>query len=150
MENRLLSQFQAIYEKQDMLSKLTDHVLYSSMGYSEIHCLAAIDQMDEPNTTAIADRLRMTRGAASKITKKLTGRGLVEIFQSPGNKKEKYHRLTAEGKVANERHTKAHKAWERRDLKFLRGISAEDKVVVSTFLDRFNNYLEQVIEEKTR
>lgn len=150
MEKGLLALFQAIYEKQDMLSKLTDRVLYSSMGYSEIHCLAAIDALDEPNTTLLADHLRMTRGAVSKIIRKLLDKGLIEVFQQPGNKKEKYHRLTRRGKTANDRHTKAHKAWEKRDLKFLQDISDVDKAVVSDFLDRFNSYLEQVIEEKTR
>lgn len=150
MGKRLLALFQAIYEKQDMLSKLTDRVLYSSMGYSEIHCLAAIDKLDEPNTTLIADHLRMTRGAVSKIIRKLLDKGLIEVFQQPGNKKEKYHRLTTHGKAVNERHTKAHKAWEKRDRKFLQDISVADKAVVSAFLDRFNSYLEQVIEEKTQ
>lgn len=149
MERELLEQFQVLYENQDMLSRLTDQALFSNMGYSEIHCLEVVDGLGEPNASAVAVALRMTRGAVSKIIKKLAGKELIEIFQKPGNKKEKYYRLTRQGKAANRRHSKAHEAWQQRDSQFLAGIPPEDKAVVQSFLQRFNRYLEDLIQEKT-
>ena len=149
METQLLAEFEALYEKQDLLSKLTDHALYSSLGYSEIHSLAAIDALGTPKAAAIAARLGITRGAASKVLKKLGGRGMVEVFQRPENKKEKYYRLTRAGQEANARHTLAHRAWEKRDTDFLKGIPEDEKRAVLAFIKRFNAYLQKMIEEKT-
>lgn len=149
MEQNILVQLQELYEKQDMLSRLTDHVLYSDTGLSELHCLAAITRLSEPNSTQIAAHLKMTRGAVSKIIKKLADKKLIEVFQKPDNKKEKYFRLTKQGDDADQRHTKAHYAWEQRDSQFLQSIPDSEMRIVSSFLTRFNHYLEQIIEEKT-
>lgn len=150
MEQHLLALFQSMYEKQDVLSKLTDQKLYSQMTPSEVHCLAAINTIVDANVTDLATHLHMTCGAVSKITKKLTSKKLIESFQKPGNKKEKYFRLTEQGKQVDAQHTKAHAAWLKRDTKFLETISSGDKAVIKNFLEKFNSYLEATIEEKIK
>lgn len=148
MEKPILEKFQALYEKQDILSKLTDDKLYTDISYSEVHCLAAIAELDEPNASAVVEYMHITRGAVSKIVKKLASKDLIEIFQKENNKKEKYYRLTKQGRLINARHTKAHNTWLERDIKFLQNIPTKDKDIISNFLDSFNSYLAELIKEK--
>ena len=70
-EHELLSQMGRFLEKQDMLNMLTENANLHGYGYSEIHTIKAIKELDEPNVTEISRRLNMTRGAISKITRKL-------------------------------------------------------------------------------
>ena len=70
MNERLLDLFTEYLEKQDMLSKLTEHEKLHAYGYSEIHVIAAIGDMDAPNVTSIVGYMHMTKGAISKIIKK--------------------------------------------------------------------------------
>ena len=74
----LLNQFAEFLEKQDMLSKLTENEKLHSYGYSEIHVIAAIGDLEEPNVTALAKTLRLTKGAVSKITKRLISSNVIE------------------------------------------------------------------------
>lgn len=56
----------------------------------------------------------MTRGAISKLTKKLIKKGLIVSYQKPDNKKEIYFRLTEQGKVINKVHEKLQKEHQER------------------------------------
>ena len=57
----------------------------------------------------------MTRGAISKITKKLIKKGVIESYQKSDNKKEIYFRLTKSGKAVYEIHENLHKKFQKRD-----------------------------------
>ena len=71
MKDKLLNLFAEYLEKQDALSKLTDHEKLHEYGYSEIHVVAAIGDLQNPNVTSIAKHMKMTKGAVSKIIKRL-------------------------------------------------------------------------------
>ena len=49
----ILDLFTELYEKQDILSKLTQSSSLQGYGYSVIHCLDAIGILDGPNITKI-------------------------------------------------------------------------------------------------
>ena len=70
MYDTLLDLFAEYLEKQDALSKLTEHEKLHEYGYSEIHTIAAIASLPEPNVTSIAQQMKMTKGAVSKIIKR--------------------------------------------------------------------------------
>ena len=55
----ILDLFTELYEKQDILSKLTQSSSLQGYGYSVIHCLDAIGILDGPNITKIAEHLKM-------------------------------------------------------------------------------------------
>lgn len=150
MESSMIKQLQMLYEKQDILSKLRDHTLYTNLNLSEVHCLEVIYRLDTPNASEIGVNLQVTRGAVSKIIKKLVSKGFVETFQKPENKKEKFHRLTEQGIIIAKKHRQAHEEWEKEDLQFIDTIGEIDKEIVENFLKKFNSYLEQLIEEKTK
>ena len=54
----ILDLFTELYEKQDILSKLTQSSSLQGYGYSVIHCLDAIGILDGPNITKIAEHLK--------------------------------------------------------------------------------------------
>lgn len=146
-ETRLLSLFAAYLEKQDMLSKLTEHEKLHSYGYSEIHTIAAIGDMEHPNVTAIAEQLRMTKGAVSKIAKRLLAADMIEAYQEDGNQQKIFYRLTDGGRFLYDEHEKRHHLWLQRDEAFLKRFDREELARITAFMELFNEYLEEKILE---
>ena len=147
--HELLSQMGRFLEKQDMLNMLTESANLHGYGYSEIHTIKAIKELDEPNVTEISRRLNMTRGAISKITKKLMKQGLIESYQVPDNRQKIFFRLTKAGQPLYEDHEKRHAQWERRDLDFLGGFPEKDLSAFLSFMNDYNAYLQQQIDTLT-
>ncbi len=143
----LLKEIALLLERQDMLSKLTESSCLDEYGYSETHCIDFIGRLEMPNVTKVAEHMRMTRGAVSKMTKKLSAKGLIEKYTVESNKKEIYFRLTDRGRVLFEEHAKRHRLWEKRDMEFLAGYRKEEIEAVYQFMKEFNGYLEQQIAE---
>lgn len=143
----LLKEIALMLERQDMLSKLTESQCLDEYGYSETHCIDFIGRLELPNVTKVAEHMGMTRGAISKMTKKLLEKGLIERYSLTTNKKEIYFRLTERGKLLFEEHDKRHKRWEKRDMEFLAEYSKDEVCTVYQFMKEFNGYLEKQIEE---
>lgn len=147
METRILNYFAEFLEKQDWLSKLTEHSKLHEYGYSEIHVIATIGDTKYPNVTSIAQALKLTKGAVSKITKKLRASGILETFNLADNKQKIYFRLTSKGRFLYEEHNKRHNLWLERDKQFLNQFSTEQLEQISTFMIAYNDYLETQIQE---
>lgn len=145
----LLKEIALMLERQDMLSKLTENVCLNEYGYSETHCIDFIGKLELPNVTKIAESMQMTRGAISKMTKKLLNKGLIEKYSLETNKKEVYFRLTDSGMLLYKEHEKRHKLWEKRDTNFLARYSKEEIEILTKFMQEFNEYLEEQIETIT-
>ncbi len=141
----LLKALALMLERQDMLSALTESQCLDEYGYSETHCIDAIGRLDLPNVTRVAGYMGMTRGAISKMTKKLLEKGLIEKYTLETNRKEIYFRLTEQGRLLFEEHDKRHKLWEKRDMEFLSRYSEEEIGTVRRFMEEFNAYLEAQI-----
>lgn len=105
-------------ERQDMLSKLTEGKCLDEYGYSETHCIDYIGRLELPNVTKIAEHMGMTRGAISKMTKKLLAKGLIEKYTLESNKKEVYFKLTDLGKHCLRNMQNVTNRWEKRDRSF--------------------------------
>lgn len=146
-QEMLLKEIALMLERQDMLSKLTESQCLDAYGYSETHCIDFIGRLELPNVTKIAEHMGMTRGAISKMTKKLLAKGLIEKYTRVENKKEIYFQLTNQGEELFMEHDKRHKRWEKRDMEFLSGYSKEEVGMVHKFMKEFNHYLEEQIEE---
>ena len=146
-EMELLALMGRFLEEQDMLNMLTESSSLHGYGYSEIHCIKAIEELDSPNVTEISRRLNMTRGAISKITKKLISQGLIESYQAEGNRQKIFFRLTEKGFPLYEAHEKRHKEWENRDLEFLEVFPDEQLSQFSSFMSEYNAYLHNKIDE---
>lgn len=147
MNAELLNLFAEYMEKQEVLSRLTEDERLHGFSYSEIHTIAAIGDLEEPNVTNIADRMSVTRGAISKITKRLQGQGLIEPYRRGGNKQKVFFQLTESGRVLYDEHEKRHELWLKRDDAFLAQFGAETVGQVESFMRAFNEYLETQITE---
>lgn len=145
----LLKELALMLERQEMLSKLTENQCLDEYSYSETHCIDYIGRLELPNVTKVADHMGMTRGAISKMTKKLLAKGLIEKYTLESNKKEIYFKLTNQGRLLFEEHAKRHKRWEKRDMEFLSRYSKEEAAMVHQFMGEFNAYLKEQIEAIT-
>ena len=127
----------------DVLTKIAEHsallrhgdsVVLDGLNLAEVHCIDRIGVADHANVTKIADAMRLTRGAISKITKKLLCKGLIESYQRPGNNKEIYFRLTAGGRQIFEEHRVCHVKARQDKLAVLAGYNDEEQAVILKFL----------------
>lgn len=145
----LLQEIASMLQRQELLTKLTENVCLEEYSYSETHCIDYIGKTELPNVTKIAEHMQMTRGAISKMTKKLLAKGLIDKYTLESNKKEVYFRLTKSGVELYKEHEKRHRLWEQRDSKFLERYSSEEIEIITKFMREFNIYLEGKIEEYT-
>jgi DNA-binding MarR family transcriptional regulator len=142
MNTELMNLFVRYMEKQEILSKLTEDEKLHGYNYSEIHTIAAIGDLQEPNVTNIAKRMHVTRGAISKITKRLLSQNLIEAYQQSGNNQKIFFRLTEAGQYLYDEHEKRHNLWLKRDDAFIKQFDNDTLKLVEAFMTKFNNYLE--------
>lgn len=147
MNTVLMNLFVKYMEKQEILSKLTENEKLHGYNYSEIHTIAAIGDLAEPNVTQIANYMNVTRGAISKITKKLLEQKVIEAYQLDGNKQKIFFRLTESGQFLYDEHAKRHNLWLKRDSAFIKQFDPETVEQVERFMKAFNAYLETQILE---
>ena len=145
MNTVLMNLFVKYMEKQEILFKLTEDEKLHGYNYSEIHTIAAIGDLEEPNVTQIANHMNVTRGAISKITKKLLEQNLIESYQQNGNKQKIFFRLTKSGQFLYDEHKKRHNLWLKRDDDFIRQFDPGTLKQVERFMKEFNDYLETQI-----
>jgi len=118
-------------------------------GYnpSEIHCISYIAEDKDSNVTKLAESFEMTRGAISKLTKKLVKKGLIESYQKSNNKKEVYFKLTEQGKAIYNIHTEMHREFKNRDQPFFEQVTEEQLDVLLGFAEKYNTHLDAEIKE---
>lgn len=71
----LLSLIKDYGDKQEILSKLREDQSLREYNNSELHIVAAIGDLEQPNVTSLAEHIGMTRGGICKNIKKLTEAG---------------------------------------------------------------------------
>lgn len=145
MNTDLMNLFVKYMEKQEILSKLTEDEKLHGYNYSEIHTIAAIGDLAEPNVTQIAKYMNVTRGAISKITKRLIEQNLIEAYQREDNKQKIFFKLTKSGKFLYDEHEKRHQLWLKRDDAFIKQFDQKTVKQVEAFMTAFNDYLEEQI-----
>ena len=147
MNDKLLTLFARYMEKQEVLSKLTESEKLHGYNYSEIHTIAAIGKLEFPNVTGIAEYMHMTRGAISKITKKLQKDGVIDTYMLSDNHQKIFFSLTPKGKELYREHEQRHNLWLKRDDDFLKQYDPKYLAQIQAFMEDFNNYLEEKIME---
>ncbi len=147
MYDKLLDVFNEYLDKQDALSNLSEHGNLHDYAYSEVHTLAAIGDLSQPNVTALARHMHMSKGAISKITKRLQTAGLIETYQLENNKQKVFFRLTPAGQLLYDEHHESHSRWMQRDREFFKRYDPEVIECITNFMVDFNAYLEEKIEE---
>lgn len=119
------------------------------MGYnpSEIHCIAYIGEEEDSNVTKLAESFDMTRGAISKLSKKLIKKGLIKSYQKQDNKKEVYFKLTEQGKAIYSIHAEMHREFKDRDQPFFEQVTEEQLDVILDFAEKYNMHLDAEIKK---
>ena len=114
----ILDLFTELYEKQDILSKLTQSSSLQGYGYSVIHCLDAIGILDGPYKNSRTPK--NDSWGISKIIKKLVSNNLITTYQNDNNKKEIYFKLTVAREHLFLEQQARHQKYIERDITFLK------------------------------
>lgn len=147
MKAELILLFKEFTDKQESIKKLAQSEKLNDYNHSEIHTIAAIGDLDEPNVTNISNYLNMTRGGISKITKKLISEGLITSEQRGDNLQKIFYNLTEKGIKLYEEHAKTHECRLNKDKDFLNKFDNEELKVISKFMKQFNEYLDTQISK---
>ncbi|MEC0372275.1 MarR family transcriptional regulator [Paenibacillus chibensis] len=146
-EKKILMGFRDVYNKMVWLNK--DKMEASLKGYtsSEVHCVEYIGKNTDPNVTKLAEFFYMTRGAMSKMTKKLIQKGLIESYQKSDNKKEIYYRLTELGKTIFQIHEDLHQEFRERDKAVFDQLTEEQFDSMLRFVEQYSRHLDAEIKK---
>ena len=148
-EEQIKVGFRELYDKMSWLNrrKMED----SLKGYtsSEVHCIGYIEKNKDSNVTKLADSFYMTRGAISKLTKKLIKKELIESYQKSDNKKEIYFRLTEKGRAVYDIHEKLHNEFSERDKVVFEQVTEEQFNSMLHFVELYSQHLDKEIKKVT-
>lgn len=147
-QEQVMTDFRDLFNKMAWLNK--NKMEDSLKGYkpSEVHCIEAIGKNAHPNVTKLAESLYMTRGAISKLTKKLMEKGLIDSYQKPDNKKEIYFRLTKLGKDIYNIHEELHKEFQKRDQAVFEQVTEEQFDGMLRFIEAYSRHLDAEIKKQ--
>ena len=148
MKKDLIALFKEYGDKQELLSKISENEELREYNNSELHIIASIGDLENPNVTAIAQHMGMTKGGISKNVKKLISAGLVEAYQEDNNNRKIFYRLTSDGRRIYDQHDIAHKNWIERDNGFISQFSEEEINTVADFLEKYIAHLDVEIEKR--
>ena len=147
-EEQVKMVFRDVYNKMVWLNKVKMEDSLRGFKSSEVHCIEYIGGNEDSNVTKLAEAFYMTRGAISKMTKKLIEKGAIESFQKPENKKEVYFRLTEKGEAVYKVHQGLHKEFEQRDKAVFEQITEEQFDSMLNFLEKYSTHLDAEIRKQ--
>jgi Transcriptional regulators len=147
-EEQVIMGFREVYNKMVFLNKFKMEDSLKDYKSSEVHCIEYIGKNVDSNVTKLAESFYMTRGAISKLTKKLIKKGIIESYQKPDNKKEIYFRLTEHGKVIYKIHEELHKEFQERDKAVFEQVTEEQFDIMLSFVEKYSRHLDAEIEKQ--
>ncbi|MED2761060.1 MarR family transcriptional regulator [Bacillus thuringiensis] len=147
-EEQVMNGFRELYNKLVWLNK--DKMEEGLKGFksSEVHCIEYIENNADSNVTQLAEAFYVTRGAISRMTKKLVQKGLVESYQKSENKKEIYFRLTEQGKEIYKIHENLHKEFQERDKAVFEQVTEEEFNSIISFVEKYSRHLDAEIKKQ--
>ncbi len=146
-KEQVLTHFRDLFSKLVWLNKLKMESRLTDYKPSEVHCIEYIGNHTDANVTKMAESLYMTRGAISKITKKLIDKQLIESYQKPDNKKEIYFKLTEQGIQIQHMHEQLHQEFEERDQVVFEQVTDEQFENMLRFIEKYSNHLDDEIKK---
>jgi DNA-binding MarR family transcriptional regulator len=147
-EEQVMNGFRELYNKLVWLNK--DKMEEGLKGFksSEVHCIEYIENNADSNVTQLAEAFYVTRGAISRMTKKLIQKGFIESYQKSENKKEIYFRLTEEGKEIYKIHENLHKEFHERDKAVFEQVTKEEFDSIISFVEKYSRHLDAEIKKQ--
>lgn len=126
------------YKKQNLetvLEKGCEELHNVSISLAECHVIDCIERNETVNTTAIAQKLNMTKGGISKITAKLVKKNMIEAYRLANNQKEIYYRLKPLGRTVFTLHEALHEKAEEVFKNAFSAYSQEELEAAGKFLE---------------
>ncbi|HFK1450001.1 MULTISPECIES: MarR family transcriptional regulator [Bacillus cereus group] len=147
-EEQVMNGFRELYNKLVWLNK--DKMEEGLKGFksSEVHCMEYIENNADSNVTQLAEAFYVTRGAISRMTKKLMKKGLIESYQKLENKKEIYFKLTEQGKEIYKIHEDLHKEFQERDKVVFEQVTEEEFDSIISFVEKYSRHLDAEIKKQ--
>lgn len=146
-EEQVIIGFRNLFNKMAWLNKIKMEESLKGYKSSEVHYIEYIGKNSESNVTKLAESFYMTRGAISKMTKKLIEKGVIESYQKPDNKKEIYFKLTKQGQEIYKVHEKLHKEFQDRDKAVFENITEKQFDSILNFLEKYSTHLDAEIQK---
>lgn len=146
-DEEVIKEFRNLFNKMASLNKQKMEVILKDYKPSEIHCIEFIGENIDSNVTKLAESFYMTRGAISKLAKKLIEKGYIESYQKPDNKKEVYFKLTTQGKEIYATHEKLHKEFHERDKVVFDQVKDDEFNSMLRFIANYNKHLDKEIQK---
>lgn len=147
-EEQVIKGFRDVYNKMVFLNKFKMEDSLKGYKSSEVHCIEYIGRNADSNVTKLAESFYMTRGAISKIAKKLIHKGIIESYQKLDNKKEIYFRLTSQGEEIYKIHEELHKEFQERDKAVIEQVTEEQFDIMLSFVEKYSKHLDAEIEKQ--
>lgn len=147
-QEEILLEFRDVFNKMAWLNKEKMEEELDGYKPSEVHCIEFIGQNVDPNVTKMAEALYMTRGAVSKLTKKLLKKGYIDCYQNDANKKEVYFLLTPEGEKIYNIHDRLHKSFQKRDKVVFDQVTEAQYDAMLQFIKTYRAHLDNEIEKE--
>jgi len=147
-EEQVMNGFRELYNKLVWLNKDKMEEGLKGLKSSEVHCIEYIENNADSNVTQLAEAFYVTRGAISRMTKKLIQKGLVESYQKSENKKEIYFRLTEQGKEIYKIHENLHKEFQERDKAVFEQVTEEEFNSIISFVEKYSRHLDAEIKKQ--
>ncbi|MFE6138639.1 MarR family transcriptional regulator [Bacillus sp. NPDC057893] len=147
-EEQVINGLRELYNKMVWLNK--DKMEEGLKGFksSEVHCIEYIENNVDSNVTQLAEAFYVTRGAISRMTKKLIKKGIIESYQKSENKKEIYFRLTEQGKEIYKIHEDLHKEFQERDKAVFEQVTEEEFDSIISFVEKYSRHLDAEIKKQ--
>ncbi|PGD68993.1 MarR family transcriptional regulator [Bacillus wiedmannii] len=147
-EEQVMNGFRELYNKMVWLNK--DKMEEGLKGFksSEVHCIEYIENNADSNVTQLAEAFYVTRGAISRMTKKLINKGLIESYQKSENKKEIYFKLTEQGKEIYKIHKELHNEFQQRDKAVFEQVTEAEFDSIINFVEKYSRHLDAEIKKQ--
>ncbi|GAB6550993.1 MULTISPECIES: MarR family transcriptional regulator [Bacillus] len=147
-EEQVMNGFRELYNKMVWLNK--DKMEEGLKGFksSEVHCIEYIENNADSNVTQLAEAFYVTRGAISRMTKKLINKGLIESYQKSENKKEIYFKLTEQGKEIYKIHEELHNEFQQRDKAVFEQVTEAEFDSIIKFVEKYSRHLDAEIKKQ--
>lgn len=146
-KEQLIANFRNLYNKMVWLNNFKMMDRFEGYTSSEVHCIEHIGSNAGSNVTKLAQNFYMTRGAISKMTKKLIKKGAIESYQKSDNKKEIFFNLTPEGWAIYKIHEELHNEFSERDKAVFDRITDEQFDSMFGFIEMYSRHLDVEIKK---
>ena len=143
--HRIVSELIKISEHADAFRHGRED-FFDDLNLTEVHCIHWIGTLDHANVTKVSNEMGMTRGAISKICKKLLKKKFIESYQEPENNKNIYFRVAESGRSIFEAHKITHTLTFEEKVNIANKYDADEQAIILRFLMDINAFVENRLE----